>query len=255
LDDLDDQPSSAAPGAASAAQYTASAKKKGKAKKRKGGGGGGGKEAEDEADAPEPQSSGTTRGSSLPPTPAWVGQVQAAFAGSLLQDLLQQDAWRALGEDTAEDRLAELVARLPWPNPLGLRLPLDWKDFVGLEVDGGPRRTSKRGTPQWVQRLQKNVPWLLAHYVSLLFLVTILHSLSSFGVFLWAAALQAGLLLAPPNLPQLPAPLRVRLLQAAHLLLWLLFVRSLWQMHLLVKLLLASFAAGHAYVVAGLRES
>eukprot|EP00971_Amphidinium_carterae_P165977 3289790-Amphidinium_carterae.1 len=30
--------------------------------------------------------------------------------------------------------------------------------FSNMEIDGGPPRSSKRGTPQWVKRLQRNMP-------------------------------------------------------------------------------------------------
>jgi len=219
---------------------SAAAKKKGKAKRRR--------PAREEEEPCEPVAA--------PPraqAPGWLISAQASLSGSLLQELLSQGAW-AVPED-AEARLAMLCQRLPWASPLGLRLPLEWRDFVGLQVDGGPRRTSKRGTSPWVVRLQRNVPWLTAHYVMLLFFLTLLHALSHFGLLLWAAAAQAALILAPPELQQLRAPMRVVMLQAVHLLLWALFVRSLWQMHLLVKLPLAALVVGHAYAVKGVSDN
>jgi len=238
--------------ASASAQFAASSKKNGKVKKKKTGGGGRELEEEDDNPGPDPAVSKAT----LPPTPAWVAGVQAAISGSLLQELLGQRVWNA-PEDlhAAEARLAELVERLPWSSPLGLRMPLEWKDFAGLVVDGGPRRTSRRGAPQWVARLQKNIPSLLAHYITLLFLVTALHALSHFGWLLWILTAQAALILAPPEVPYVSVPVRVLLLQGTHLLLWIFFVRSVWLMHLLVKLLLAGLVAGHAYVVAGIGES
>lgn len=39
------------------------------------------------------------------------------------------------------------------------------------------------------------------------------------------------------------------LLQAVHLLLWIFFVRSLWQMHVLIKVSCVALVVGHAYSV------
>lgn len=223
--------------------HQASAKKKGKAKKRRGGTKELGEE-EIEQDAPEPQPR-----QQLPP-PAWVGEVQAVFAGCLLMELLQQSAWTLPSStDEALGRLAQLAGKLPWSSPLGLQLPLEWKEFVGLGVDGGPPHTSKRGTPPWVLRLQKHLPWLLGHYITILFFVTLLHALSQFGFLLWITVAQAAIILAPPDMPHIKAPARALLLQAVHFLLWLFFVRSIWQMHLFVKLLVVGLAVGHSYMV------
>lgn len=243
-----EEPATASAGQAAPATYAASAKKRGKTKKRKGGAAGDDEDADDTATA-APTSAAPTRGAAAA---AWAAAVEAAISGSLLQEVLGREAWAAAPDAAAAgDRLLDLASRLPWSSPLGLVLPLDWKEFVSLEVDGGPKRTSKRGLAPWVLRLQRTVPHLLAHYVTILFMLTLLHSLSHFGVLAWAAAAQATLLLAPPEaLPAVSLAARARLLQVAHLLLWVAFVRSIWQLHLLVKLLTAAVVAVHAYVVA-----
>merc|ERR1712060_940205 len=96
----------------------------------------------------------------------------------------------------------------------------------------------KRGTSPFVRRLQKNLPWLLAHYVTILFFASLLHSLSHFGLLVWVAAAQTALILTPPETPYIQRPARVLALQAAHLLLWIVFVRSIWMLHLFLKLLI-----------------
>jgi len=103
-----------------------------------------------------------------------------------------------------------------------------------------------------VHRLQKNIPYLLGHYVSVLFLLALLHGLSHFGLVLVVAGLQSGLILAPPEaFPKTLSPsTRPLLLQVAHLLVWLAFIRSIWQMHLFVKVLVVGLMAGHAYILA-----
>mmetsp|Transcript_63977 Transcript_63977/g.164683 ORF Transcript_63977/g.164683 Transcript_63977/m.164683 type:complete len:148 (+) Transcript_63977:239-682(+) len=63
------------------------------------------------------------------------------------------------------------------------------------------------------------------------------------------AVAKAALILAPADVPHLPAKARVVLLQAVHLLVWLTFVRAVWTTHLFVKLLVVLGVVGHAYVV------
>jgi len=248
-EEVDEPP--ARPTASSGPTYTASAKKKGKGSKKKKGGGAGDGAADDDL-AAAPETSETKASGVAVQAAAWATQAQAAISGSILQELLSPSAvsWRPPdSEESAEERLAELSERLPWSSLLGLVLPLSWTEFASLEVDGGPRRTSKRGSPQWIQRVQKNIAWLLAHYITIVFFVTILHALSHFGLLLWVSAAQVALILAPPS-PYLPGPNRVLLLQGVHLVLWLLYVRSLWQMHFIIKCLAVLLITGHAYVVA-----
>lgn len=241
---------SSRPAAQSTPSYTASAKKKGKASKKKKGGTAGDTVDFNEDAVPDPsdsKSAGVTVQAA-----AWATRAKEAISGSVLQELLtpSSGAWSLPdSEDSADERLAELSERLSWSSILGLVLPLTWAEFAGLEVDGGPKRTSKKGTPQWVQRVEKNVTWLLAHYITIVFLVTLLHALSHFGLLLWITALQVGLILAPPS-PYLPGPNRVLALQGVHLVLWLLYVRSLWEMHFIIKCLAAMAITGHAYAVA-----
>jgi hypothetical protein len=226
--------------------YSASAKKKGKGKKKKGG-------LRDEDDVAEAAPAVVT---ARPSAAAWTATAEAAISGSVLQDLFRSTSW-SLPEDEAcaDAQLGNLTERLAWVTPLGLVLPLEWKEFISLEVDGGPRRTSRRGTPEWVTRAQKNAAAFLGHYITIVFALTLLHALSHFGLLLWAYAVQVGLILMPSDSPYLRSPQRVLLLQGAHLVLWLLFVRSLWQMHFFVKCLNVLLVAGHAYIVAPLGES
>merc|ERR1719424_770238 len=136
-----------------------------------------------------------------------------------------------------------------------MRLPLEWKEFASLKVDGGPKRTSKRGTPEWVQRVQKNAATLLGHYITIVFGMTVLHALSDFGLMLFAVVLQAGLILAPADaIHLLKTPARITLLQISHLLLWLLFMRSLWQMHFFAKCFVVICTVGHGYIIVPLDE-
>lgn len=259
-DEIEEQPVDndvSRPTASSGPTYTASAKKKGKGSKKKKGAGGAGDGAAPEDDlAAAPECSETKTSGVAVQAAAWATQAQAAISGSILQELLSPSAvsWRPPdSEESAEERLAELSERLPWSSLLGLVLPLSWTEFASLEVDGGPRRTSKRGSPQWIQRVQKNISSLLAHYITIVFFVTILHALSHFGLLLWVTAAQVALILAPPS-PYLPGPNRVLVLQGVHLVLWLLYVRSLWQMHFIIKCLAVLLITGHAYVVAPLDE-
>merc|ERR1712136_528981 len=64
-------------------------------------------------------------------------------------------------------------------------------EFAGLELDGGPERKGRRGTPEWVQRIEKNFSSLLAHYLTITFFVVLLHALSHFGLLIWIAGAQA----------------------------------------------------------------
>jgi len=188
-----------------------------------------------------------------PVVSAWAAQVEASICGLLLHDLLRPESWGLLDVEAAADCLEVLTDRLAWTSPLGFTLPLDWKEFFGLEIDGGPQRTSKRGTSPWVLRLQANVPLLLGHYVTMFFFAALLHDLSNFGLLLWVALMQVVLLLIPPS--TIPAPTRVLALQGAHILLWLCFVRSLWLIHFFIKCFGVLTVAGHAYAIKPYDES
>jgi len=237
--------------------YNASAKKKGKdvksklTKKQK-------REArgEDEKEEEDDDDDEVAAPTQAKPSPsAWAATVENAFSESVVQELFQSTTWR-LPEDeaSAEERLGDLSQRLALLSPLGLLLPLEWKEFASLEVDGGPRRTSRRGTSPWITRIEKNMSFL-AHYVTLLFVACLLHALSHFGLLLLAMLLQVGLILAPPDFPYLRSPARVLLLQVAHLLLWLFFIRSLWQLHFFVKCFAVLLIGGHSYIVLPLGEA
>lgn len=180
---------------------------------------------------------------------------EAALRGSLILELLQRSAWAEedpWSEVEPDDRFKSHVERLPWTNPLGLSLPLPWADFFALELDGGPRRTSsRRGPPDWLLRLQANMPRLFAQHLLLLFFFLLLQALSCFGLLLWFTALQGGIILAPPEaIKRLTPPARVLVLQGAHLLLWLCFIRALWTTPFVLKVSLVAASCAHAYVVA-----
>merc|ERR1712007_236196 len=89
-----------------------------------------------------------------PGVSAWAAQVEASIRDSLLHDLFRPEPWGLLNVEMATDRFEALTHQLAWTSPLGFSLPLDWKEFLGLEIDGGPERTSKRGTSPWAVRLQ-----------------------------------------------------------------------------------------------------
>lgn len=249
-EDLDnDEQIAATMGAMKKTVASATAKKKGKAGKKKVKGGRG---DDDLGEVPPPKASSVPK--APPQASVWATGCEQALSGSVLQELFSSVAWGSLEEDAAEQRLDDLTQRLAWSCPLGFVLPLEWKQFAGLEVDFGPKRTSKRGTSPEMLRLQKNVPTLLGHYVTFVFFLTLLHSFSHFAVQFWVAVLQGVLLLVPRDQPQPSAPTRVLALQAVHLALWLLFVRSLWQMHVFVKIFVAMLVAWHAYAVRPIDE-
>merc|ERR1712083_39234 len=107
-----------------------------------------------------------------------------------------------------------------------------------------------RGTAPWVIRLEKNVPWLLGHYVTICFALGVLEAFSHFGLLFWGMAAQVALIVAPLEVPHIRPPVRCLLLQAAHVLVCLLFIRACWQTNLLVKLFFVVAACAHAYLVA-----
>ncbi|CAE7198094.1 impdh [Symbiodinium sp. CCMP2592] len=198
---------------------------------------------EDESDAAAAASAASAP--HTPPSGVW-SAVEALFAGTLVSELLRSAAWRC----EAEARLVELIDRLPPSAPLGLPMPLTWVQFMSLEMDGGPKRTSRRGESPWLLRLKRNIPRLLSHYVSIVFALLLLHSLSRFGILTWLVAAQTFLLLLPPqNIGQFGPSVHVMVLQGIHLLLWIFFVRSLWQLHIFIQIFLALVICGHAYAV------
>ncbi|CAE7690497.1 impdh [Symbiodinium necroappetens] len=208
-----------------------SAKKRGKSNKSK--------------PAPREDESEAASAPRAPPSGVW-SSVEALFAGTLVSELLRSAAWRC----EAEARLVELIDRLPPSAPLGLPMPLTWVQFMSLEMDGGPKRTSRRGESPWLLRLKSNIPRLLSHYVSILFALLLLHSLSRFGILTWLVAAQTFLLLLPPQkVGQFGPSVHVMVLQGIHLLLWIFFVRSLWQLHIFIQIFLALVICGHAYAV------
>lgn len=248
------QPAAAGPGGGPAVGGGVKKTAKGKkGKKPRNGEKGDGDEADDAGEAEQPAKKA--------PSP-WVRECQAIFQGSLLEQLLRQDAWGSLQPDLVDQRLEELRELLPLSNPLGLSLALSWEAFISLEIDGGPKRTSRRDESPIADRLRHNAPKLLRHHLTLVFLCLALHSLSCIGLLLVPLALQAVLLLTPAETLRVGPPTAVRLLQAAHLLLWLALARSLWQMHVIVKAFAVLCACGHSYAVAevtleeddGLRE-
>lgn len=220
-----------------------SSKKKSKVGKKKGGTKVGVNE-DDSFVAPEPKA---PRGP--PRSAAWVAQAEEAIAGSVLHELLRPTSWSLLEEGRAAERLTGICERLPWTSPLGLKLPLEWKEFAGLELDGGPERKGRRGTPEWVQRIEKNFSSLLAHYLTITFFVVLLHALSHFGLLIWIAGAQAVLCLVPPEVVRTRGSTCVVALQVFHLLLWLLFIRYLWLMHFFMKVFTVMLISLHAYVV------
>lgn len=176
-----------------------------------------------------------------------------AFHGSALELFATQEAWSLPNDEhEAAARFQELAFKLPWTSPLGLPLPLEWKQFASLQMDGGPKRTSRRGRSEFALRLQKNIPWLCSHYITFFFAVLLLHALSQFGALFWAFLGQATLLLAPPGVPHLTLPRRVLMLQSAQALLWILLVRVLWMLHFFLKCGMVILVIVHAYLTAPL---
>eukprot|EP00434_Breviolum_minutum_P004168 symbB.v1.2.003674.t2/scaffold175.1/size369221/30 len=201
--------------------FTASAKKKSK-KKRKG-------EATEDVDVVE--------STTAPESTSLVQTLQAAVADTVLEELLCRESW-TFDEKEAQSRLASHADRL-LHSPLGFCLPFSWSSFMALDLDGGPKRRSRRGQSDALERLRFNVPRLSPFYLTMIFFLVILHSLSHFGFLLWIMALQTALLLLPCGLHNFKTSAHVQVLQVLHLLLWLFFVRALWQMHIFIKIFCA----------------
>eukprot|EP00913_Durusdinium_trenchii_P035795 g33494.t1 len=168
--------------------------------------------------------------SAAPATTSWVLTLQVAVANMVLEELLRRESW-SLDDHEATTHLSLLAERLPLQSPLGFRLPFQWSSFLALEVDGGPKRRSRRGQSDALEHLRHNLPRFLPFYLTIVLVLVILHSLSHFGLLMWTMALQTALLL----------------LQLAHLLLWIFFVRSIWLMHIFIKVFCVALFVGHAY--------
>eukprot|EP00435_Cladocopium_sp_Y103_P015859 s435_g3.t3 len=219
--------------------FAASAKKKSKRKKKSDGMGAMEEEVEESSTATSSRKS-------------WVLTVQAAVAHTVLEELLRRESWSF---EEAPSRLASLAERLLWQSPLGFLLPFSWSSFLALDVDGGPKRRSRRGESDALLRLRHNVPRLLPFYLTLVFGLLTLHALSHFGLLMWIVASQTALLLLPcDQLPNFTASTQVHALQAIHLLLWIFFVRSLWQMHFFIKVSCVAMVVGHAYSVSEVKD-
>ena len=217
--------------------FTASAKKKSK-KKRKG-------EATEDVDVVE--------STTAPESTSLVQTLQAAVADTVLEELLCRESW-TFDEKEAQSRLASHADRL-LHSPLGFCLPFSWSSFMALDLDGGPKRRSRRGQSDALERLRFNVPRLSPFYLTMIFFLVILHSLSHFGFLLWIMALQTALLLLPCGLHNFKTSAHVQVLQVLHLLLWLFFVRALWQMHIFIKIFCVAMVVGHAYSVSEMQAT
>eukprot|EP00438_Fugacium_kawagutii_P027723 Skav222572 [mRNA] locus=scaffold791:237136:246432:+ [translate_table: standard] len=136
------------------------------------------------------------------PTKSWVITLQAAVANTVLEDLLRRESWSFEENFEAHSHLALLAERLPLHSPLGFQLPFPWSSFLALDIDGGPKRRSRRGQSDAVERLRHNMPRLFPFYLTLVFALVILHSLSHFGIVMWIFVGQTALLLLPSG--QLP---------------------------------------------------
>jgi len=244
-DEFDDAPSSAsAPKGSvggSASSSSISAKRKGKSAKKQ--------KADASSNATETDAPAATKEPST--ITALINAAETAIRGSVLQELLRPASWKPAVDDAAADeRLAELVEGLPWANPIGLSVHMTWREFAELEVDGGPKGSSKRNESPVMQRLGVNVPYLFAHYATLIFFFMLLEAVANFSLLMWAVALQVILMLLPPEvLPQVPRPMHVMALQMSHLIVWLFVVRSFWVMHFFVKVFCVMVICGHAYIV------
>jgi hypothetical protein len=254
----DDQPvqtlaSAGSSVAVSQSQPAPSSKKKGKKSTKKTNGK---SYSDDEAEIPEqlarPKNQSRTNDDKTA-SAAWVTVVLSrTFKESVLVGLFSPTEWApAKDDDVAEARLAKLVQCLSLASPLGMAMPLGWSGFLRLEVDFGPKRTSRRAETPYLDRLQKNIGDLLPFYITAAFLFLVLHSLANFEFFFLVVAGQAALVVAPPVVAErLPPPARIMALQVTHLLLWLFFVRSLWMTHLLIKLFSIAVVCAHACAVA-----
>jgi len=235
-------------------KYTASAKRKGKAKKKSKSAAGGsrGSEGDDDEDELSASISHSKAGSSKlagTTAPSWLDGIQKTFSGSLIAELLSPSGWVRDAEDVDGSAcLAHILELLPMANPLGLSLSLEWPAFFDLEIDGGPPHSSKRGAPTWLVRLQQNVPYLFGHYLTILFMAVVMHELTHFGLMLPFVILQFALLLAPPVAALSPSG-KARALQVMHVVVWILFLRAIWLLHLFLKMFAVVLSVGHAYVV------
>merc|ERR1712232_1323037 len=207
------------PAAGSAASRNQAAGKK-KPKGKKSGGKNTTGDIDDDVPNPPPKQSQANQEKRA--SAAWMAQaVERTFQGSVLLGLLSASAWATGDGDTADERLVELTEGLSWARPLGLAMPIGWNGFFGLEVDFGPKSTSRRDeTPFWT-RMQKNVPVLLAFYLTAIFFFLLLHALANFELFFLVVAFQSALVVGSSAVAErLPPPAQILVLQGAHLLLW-----------------------------------
>merc|ERR1712232_608474 len=242
------------PAAGSAAARNQAASKK-KPKGKKSGGKNTTGDIDDNIPDPPPKQSQANQGKRA--SAAWMAQaVERTFQGSVLLGLLSPSAWSLCDGDTAEERLAELAEGLSWSKPLGLAMSLGWSGFFGLEIDFGPKSTSRRDETPFLTRMQKNIPVLLEFYLTAVFFFLLLHALANFELFFLVVAFQFALVVALPAVAErLAPPAQILVLQGAHLLLWLFFVRSLWTTHLFIKMFAVAVVCAHAYVVVPLGDS
>jgi len=152
-----------------------------------------------------------------------------------------------------------LKERLVFFNCLGLGEPATgeeakakWLAFIGMEVDGGPRKARKGnpGLDRVLANLVDHMPQYLHLILALMLLRTVLF-ISWFAILPWTLVFQVASLLVPLELvPQCPTKFRVLGAMVLHGLLLLLFLREfLWRVYFFERIFYLILIASHAYVV------
>lgn len=150
-------------------------------------------------------------------TTSWFKQVSNTFETSVVK----QYAKYAIGPcKKPGTKVEELRARLAPRNALGLTLTANWNEFL---ADFGVSKSKNSS------RVSENLARYWPQYLLILFGLSCLDSMATFGLLFFCLLLQMGLLFAPDHtyLAVLTPSRRVPAVWVSHALTWLFFIRQI----------------------------
>jgi len=150
---------------------------------------------------------------------------------------------------------AMLQEKLPWHNCLGLGLPSSgkmakeaWSEFTKLEIDWGPRRTSRKGS-LGVVRIMKNATDNLVQYAHITFAIMLIRSAWRCGLLSMLFMMQLIAVYVPVS-SSVNAHMRLVGIVVVHAVLWFFFfLEAVCLTYLFEKFAVGLVIVAHAYFV------
>jgi len=154
-----------------------------------------------------------------------------------------------------DKNFAMLQEKLHWHNCLGLGLPSSgakakeaWSELTRLEIDWGPRRTSRKGSPG-VVRIMKNATDNLVQYAHIVFFIMLMRSAWRCGLLSMLFMLQLVAVYVPLS-SSVNANIRLVGIVGVHAALWFFFfLEAVCFTYLFEKFAVGMIIVAHAYFV------